>query len=105
MNSIIKNLLRTLLALFLLLNIVTAFHAYKFTHFYDAAEAPPKMQVSGWGKTKNILFGINAFKQRNNVSPDTTFQTVFLKSSTCPKLEAWYIPADSAVGTVCMFHG
>ncbi len=105
MNRITKNFLRTLLALFILLNIVTAFHAYKFTHFYDATEAPAKMDASGWGKTKSILFGINAFKQKNNISADSSFQTVYLKSSTCPKLEAWYIPVDSAKGTVCMFHG
>lgn len=105
MNRFFKFFLRIVLAVFLLLNIVTAFHAYKFTHFYDAADAPATKDLSSWGKTKSILFGINAFKQKNNISADSAFQTVYLKSSTCPKLEAWYIPVDSAKGTICMFHG
>lgn len=100
-------LLKTLLISFLLLNIITAFHAYKFTHFYDRNEIVIKNTAnkSGWDKTKEILFGINAIKQKNNISPDTGFQTVYLKSSTCPKLEAWYIPVKNAKGTICLFHG
>jgi len=107
MNKIFKLLLKFLLLLFLFMNIITAFHAYKFTHFYDRSELillKPE-DKSEWDKTKDILFGINAVKQKNNISSDTGFQTVFLKSSTCPKLEAWYIPAKNSKGTVCMFHG
>lgn len=107
MRKVSKFLLRLLLVLFLLLNIITAFHAYKFTHFYDRTEFAIKKpeEKTGWDKTKEILFGINAVKQKNTVSADSSFQTVYLKSSTCPKLEAWYIPADNPKGTVCMFHG
>ncbi|CAN5867852.1 alpha/beta hydrolase [soil metagenome] len=102
-----KLFLKVLLIFFLFINIVTAFHAYKFTHFYDRSELTIKKQTekSGWDITKEILFGINAIKQSNSVTADSTFQTVYLKSSTCPKLEAWYIPAANAKGTVCMFHG
>jgi len=107
MRKVSKFLLRLLLALFLLVNIITAFHAYKFTHFYDRAELTLKKpgEKSGWDKTKEILFGINAVKQANTVVADSSFQTVYLKSSTCPKLEAWYITANNPKGTVCMFHG
>ena len=107
MKKVSKLLLRILLVLFLLVNIIAAFHAYKFTHFYDTGKVaiikPEKK--SGWDVTKDILFGINAVKKKNTIAPDSAFHTVYLKSSTCPKLEAWYIPADSAKGTVCMFHG
>ena len=107
MKKVSKLLWRVLLFLFVFLNIITAFHAYKFTHFYDYDKtiAANRQKQSGWGIAKNILFGINAYKQQNSITADTTFQTVYLKSSTCPKLEAWYIPADNARGTVCMFHG
>ncbi|MEP7164888.1 MAG: alpha/beta hydrolase [Ferruginibacter sp.] len=107
MKRSLKFLLRTLLFLFLLLNVITAFHAYKFTHFYDRSEIALKQpsEKSGWEKTSEILFGINAFKQKNNIVTDSAFQTVFFKSSTCPKLEAWYIPVNNPKGTVCMFHG
>jgi hypothetical protein len=107
MKRVSKTLLKTLLFLFLMVNIITAFHAYKFTHFYDAPEHALKKNHdrSGWDKTKEILFGINAFKQKNNIAADSAFQTIYLRSSSCPKLEAWYIPAVNPKGTVCMFHG
>lgn len=107
MKKVVKQLLKFLLVLFLLVNIIAAFHAYKFTHFYDADKVTIKKpeNKSGWDITKDILFGIDAVKKKNTIAPDSLFQTVYLKSSTCPKLEAWYIPADSAKGTVCMFHG
>lgn len=107
MKSFLKFLFRTLLILFLFFNIITAFHAYKFTHFYnrDEISIKNKQEKNGWDKTKEIIFGINAVKKVNNIVPDSLFQTIFLKSSTSPKLEAWYIPVEKAKGTICMFHG
>jgi len=107
MNRFLKILFRTLVLILIVLNIITAFHAYKFTHFYDAAEKKIKNteDLSGWDKTKQVLFGINAYKQKNNITSDTSFHIVYLKSSTCPKLEAWYIQVKNPIGTVCMFHG
>ena len=107
MKKYFRFLLKTVLVVFLFLNIITAFHAYKFTHFYDRSEITLKKpeEKSNWAKTKEMFFGINAVKQKNSISPDSAFQTVFLKSSTCPKLETWYIPVTNSKGTVCMFHG
>ena len=108
MNRLIKFLLRTVLLLFILLNIITAFHAYKFTHFYDASEAPVnKLEMkSGWAVTKDILFGINAYKQKNKVLSDSSFENVYLTTSDNIKLQGWYmkIPGTSK-GTVILFHG
>ncbi len=107
MRRFFRSLLKALLVLFILLNIITAFHAYKFTHYYESSEVTIKRpeDKSGWDKTKEALFGINAVKKKNDVVPDSAFQTVFLKSSNCPKLEAWYIPVENSKGTVCLFHG
>lgn len=107
MNKFFKVLLKSLLLLFILMNIITAFHAYKFSHFYDRNDITIKKQEdkSEWEKTKEIFIGINAVKQKNDINPDTIFQTVYLKSATCPKLEAWYIPVNNSKGTVCLFHG
>ena len=107
MKKYFKFLLKTLIVLFLIFNIITAFHAYKFTHFYDRSELTLKKseEKTGWDKTKEILFGINAVKKKNSTSADSAFQTVFLKSTTCPKLETWYIRVANPRGTVCMFHG
>ncbi|HMK05420.1 MAG TPA: alpha/beta hydrolase, partial [Ferruginibacter sp.] len=107
MKGFFNLLLRTALAFFILVNVITAFHAWKFTHFYDAGKVTIKKQdeKSGWDKTKDILFGVKAAKQRNGIVPDSSFQTIYLKTKDSLKLEAWYIPADSAIGTVCLFHG
>lgn len=107
MNRFLKILLKSLLIIFVLLNVIVAFHAYKFTHFYDRGEVSIKYpeKKTGWDKTKEILFGINAVKQQNTNASDSTYKTIILTTKDSIKLEAWYIPADSAKGTICMFHG
>jgi uncharacterized protein len=104
MRKIFKYLIRTGLALFILVNIVVLFHAYKFTHFYEAGTLPVQQNNSTWGKVKPMLFGINAQKQVNT-KPDTACQTVLLATKDSLHLEAWYTTVTNAKGTVCMFHG
>ena len=107
MKKLFRYLFKTLIVLFILVNIITAFHAYKFTHFYDRGEVTIKkpQDKSGWDKAREIFFGINAVKKKDTVTADTSFQIVRLKTKDSLKLEAWYIPVDSALGTVCLFHG
>jgi len=107
MKKFLKILIRTAIVLFIALNVVVAFHAYKFTHFYDNGSISIKKadEKSGWDKTKEMLTGINAVKQKNTITADSSFQTIYLKTTDGLKLEAWYIPTDSAIGTVCLFHG
>ena len=107
MKKILRITIKTAGALFVLLNIIVAFHAYKFTHFYNNGEIAIKKveEKSGWDKTKEILFGINTEKKKNDVTTDSTFKTIYLKTKDSLKLEAWYIPVDSAAGTVLLFHG
>ena len=38
MKRFLKFIFKLFVFLFLLINIITAFHAYKFTHFYDHGE-------------------------------------------------------------------
>jgi len=107
MKRFFKILIRTALVLFILVNVIVAFHAWKFTHFYDAGSirVKPMEEKTGWDKTKEILFGINAVKQVNMPAADSAFQAVYLKTADGLKLEGWYIKAPKAVGTVCLFHG
>jgi len=107
MKRFLKITLRVVIALFVLLNVITAFHAYKFTHFYNAGEVTIKKpeDKSGWDKTKEILFGIKAVKKENTVVPDSTFKIVTLTTKSGLKLQGWYIAVDSAKGTVALFHG
>jgi uncharacterized protein len=106
MKKVLKFLLKTIVVIFILVNIIVAFHAYKFTHFYDIGTANIKKDAdkTKWDKTKEMLFGINFEKQKNTIA-DSTWQTVWLATKDSLKLEGWYIPVDSAKGTVCMFHG
>jgi len=107
MKSLLRFLLRTIVVLFVLINVIVAFHAYKFTHFYNKGDITviKAEEKSGWDKTKEILFGINAVKQQNTNASDSAYQTVTLTTKDSLKLEGWYIPVDSARGTVCLFHG
>ena len=106
MNKFLKLLLRTIIVLFILINVIVIFHAYKFTYFYERGEVIVKMQKdkSSWEKTKEILFGANFTKQLNS-APDTLAQTLYFTTNDNLKLEAWYFPAALAKGTIAMFHG
>jgi hypothetical protein len=107
MKKSLKILLSSLLVLFIVINIITAFHAYKFTHFYDIGEVIKikNEDKTGWDKTKEILFGINAMKQKNS-APDSSFEKVIIKTKDDIKLQGWYGKTmDTAKGTVILFHG
>jgi alpha-beta hydrolase superfamily lysophospholipase len=95
------------LGLFIFINIITAFHAYKFTHFYDIGQVAiiKNEDKTGWDKTKEIIFGINAMKQKNS-APDSTFEKVIIKTKDDIKLQGWYVKtSDTVKGTVILFHG
>lgn len=104
MKKTLKSLLRFALLLFVLLNVMLIFHAYKLTHFYDAQPAAIQAKKSGWATAGDIFFGINYYKQQNTL-PDTLFETRYYKTSSGLQLQAWYMAVPSAKGTVALFHG
>ncbi len=107
MKKFIKTLFKTILFLFILVNIITAFHAYKFTHFYDQGQVviKPKEEQSGWDKMKDICFGINAVKG-TNIQPGAGVETVVINTGDSIPLQGWYIKRAVPVkGTVILFHG
>ncbi|MBW0179077.1 alpha/beta fold hydrolase [Sediminibacterium sp.] len=102
----LKRIGYTLLGVLLLVNIIAAFHAYKFTHFYsNAAPVKKPEQMSGGEKLKAIFFGIRYPKTKVVDSLGLPHDTVFLKTTDSLQLESWYAKRDSAKGTVLMFHG
>lgn len=106
--KLIKSLLRALLVLFVLVNIITAFHAYKFTHFYNPGSIAAKKQAdkNGWDITKEILFGINVEKKKEGAIADSASQTVHLITNDRIAIEGWYFKtASTARGTAILFHG
>ena len=106
MKKAIRFLLKTVAILFIIVNSIIAFHAYKFTHFYDVGEVTIKQQKdkTKWDITKEMLLGINAQKQQNTIA-DSATKIIKLTTKDNIELEAWYKTVDSAKGTICMFHG
>jgi hypothetical protein len=77
------------------MNIVAYFHAYKFTHFTDAAVAKTKdtKHLSVAGKLKALFFGIDNPHPVDSILPSQKFETITLQSNK--HLEYWYIRADA----------
>lgn len=101
----LKKLMWAAVLLFLLMNVVAGFHAYKFTHFSSSAQsrtADPK-QLSVQQKVATLFFGVDNPRPVNKATPARPYDTVRIQSELL--LEAWHVPATSARGTVIMFHG
>ncbi|MES2429996.1 MAG: alpha/beta fold hydrolase [Bacteroidota bacterium] len=108
MRRLVKILLRTIILFFILINVVLAFHAYKFTHYYDAIGVTEKnpAEKTKWELTKDIVLGINAYKNPNKNVADTSFEEVQLFTKDKIQLKGWYIKTNAAPkGTVLLFHG
>jgi uncharacterized protein len=106
MKKALKFTLKVIVVLFVLLNVVVMFHAYKFTHFYEAGAITIKQQKdkTTWDITKEMLFGINSVKQKN-IAPDSTYKAVYLTTKDGLRLEGWYDTVANAKGSIAMFHG
>lgn len=107
MRKGLKRILFTIITLFVLLNIIAAFHAYKFTHFYSDVEAVKPPEKMGFGsKLSSVLFGIKFPKSKIKELPNSKYENVVIKTSDGLNLKGWYLQADSySKGTVIMFHG
>ena len=95
----------TLLTIFVLLNVVVCFHAYKMTHFTTkrVERLEDNNAMSASTKIKTILFGVENSRPQNAITPAQKFETIKLKSNVM--LECWTINTDNAKGTVIIFHG
>lgn len=106
----IKRIGYTLIVLFVLLNIITAFHAYKFTHFYESGSINKPEQMSGAEKSSAMLFGVNYPKSKVVDSLAITHTTINLTTKDGFTLQAWHaLQADTSSinskTTVILFHG
>jgi hypothetical protein len=112
MNKWLKRIGFTVLVLFVLLNVMTVFQAYKFTHFYDNVPALKKPEeMSAGEKASAIFFGVKYPKKKNEDSLLLPHEFVSFKTEDSLKLEAWYLDSQKDdtvkphIGTVIMFHG
>jgi uncharacterized protein len=104
---ILKWIGNVLLVQLILINISAAFHAYRFTHYYNDDKI--RNQQSSEGKpflrTWRMMTGKKLAKSLIQYNPVIPYDTVRLITTSGEKLEAWYMKADSAKGTVILFHG
>lgn len=106
-----RRFLRISFVLFLLFNMVSAFHAWKFTHFYnDPSLRHRDMSKAGFmDKAGAIVFGISYPKSENKNQPAGKYKVINLKTADGLRIEGWLQgPAEDSVlarGTVILFHG
>ena len=96
---------RFFIAVFFILNIIAAFHAYKFTHFSNSSNLKTRVvhKLSMLQKAEIIFFGISNPRPENAVVPKSNYTTVYLKSDR--KIECWHIKTKNAKGVIVLFHG
>lgn len=96
-----------LLVQLILINISAAFHAYSLTHYYnnDKVRNQQPSQGKPFLRTWRMMTGKKLAKSLIEYYPTIPYDTVLLTMANGKKLEAWYIKADSAKGTVILFHG
>jgi alpha-beta hydrolase superfamily lysophospholipase len=96
-----------LLVQLILINISAAFHAYRFTHYYDDDKIRNQQPSQGkpFLRTWRMMTGKKLARSHIQYYPTIPYDTVILTTANGKKLEAWYMKADSAKGTVILFHG
>jgi len=104
---ILKWIGNVLLVQLILINISAAFHAYRFTHYYDDDKIRSQRSSEGrpFLRTWRMMTGKKLAKSLIQYYPTIPYDTVQLTTANGKKLEAWYMKADSAKGTVILFHG
>lgn len=100
----LRRAVRFTVLLFLLINTIAYLHAWRFTHFTDSSEAKPKLEETGWGqKLKYAFTGMPNPRPENKKEPSQSFSEVRLNDYY--NTAGWWIPCDSAIGTVIILHG
>lgn len=87
------------------MNIMAAFHAWKFTHFDPAAHIKPKesADMSLLKKAQLLFAGVSLPRPQNQVRPAIPFETVTLNGDK--QIVCWWLKTHGAAGTVVMCHG
>lgn len=87
---------------FVAMNVIAAFHAYKFTHLSKEKVVRTKNpdELTFLEKLNTLFFGINNPKPINEVKPSQDYETVFIEGNEC-----WWLKQESSLGTILIFHG
>lgn len=113
MKPLLKKLVKFVIGLFIIINMICAFQAYKLTHFYDGIgeiKKPEEMGVSD--KLSAAVFGVKIYKQKSIDTFAIPHQTITIKTADGFNLESWYATTNTVddtiikpKGTVILFHG
>lgn len=92
-------------SVFVALNVIAIFHAYKFTHFSNDSEkrTGSPSQLNFTQKLGTILVGVSNPRPKNRSLPKYPFKELEVNGDS--KISCWYMSSESAKGTVLMFHG
>lgn len=104
-KKFIRGLLICFILLFLLLNTIAYFHAYKFTHFDEENISKTKdvNKLSLLDKMMVLCFGVSNPRPVNTKFPAQPYEKVIIESNK--NIECWFIKPPNAKGTVVIFHG
>lgn len=106
MKKFLRRSLYFIAFLFVFLNIICAFQAYHFSHFYDRSAVADPQQMGVFDKTAGVLFGERYARNAvvdSLVSPHTS---VTVRTDDGLRLACWKLQHPSAAkGTVILFHG
>ena len=100
-----KKLIKILFIIFLMMNIIAFFHAYKFTYFTENNSEKTKSpeKLTKIQKIKTLFFGVNNPKPKNTKFPTQDYKVIKLKSNK--EIECWFIENEKPKGTIILFHG
>ena len=104
-----KLLLLSIVSIFVLINIIAATQAYKFTHFrLDVPEVAREqgLNIPFTEKIKVGLFGLDMGKPKARELPNRAYENILIPINDKDILAAWKMKTDSvSKGIVLLFHG
>lgn len=108
MRKNIKRILRVFTGIFLLLNLIAGFHAYKFTHYDPSVKQgmPDGQKLSFYQKMAMLFTGVDNPRPQIDSLPTVPYQTILLPGQK--DIECWLVRSGNNVpgkGTVILFHG
>ncbi|MBX2961206.1 MAG: hypothetical protein KF687_01765 [Cyclobacteriaceae bacterium] len=100
-----KRIIWVLIIVFILMNVVAIFHAYKFTHFAEQKVEKTKdaKTLTPGQKITTLLVGVSNPRPENKAFPTGDYETIKLSSNR--EIECWSIKVENPKGTIIVFHG
>ncbi len=107
LKTVFTWVIRVIIVQLVFINISAAFHASRFTHFYDDEHVRnlPSSKGRIFLRTWRLMVGRKFPKSRIQYKPPMPYDTVALHLADGKRIKAWYMKTESSRGTVILFHG